>query len=70
MCKNGMRAEPYMDTVYIPGTGSYAKVWKYRPVPANPEGYTEKVNGMAWFKNNLGACIIKGRLLAIPVIEA
>ena len=24
---------------------------------------------IAWFKNNLGSAILKGRILAIPVIE-
>lgn len=26
-------------------------------------------NGRTWFKSNLGNCILKGKLLAIPVIE-
>lgn len=26
-------------------------------------------NAMQWFKNNLATCIIKGKILAIPVIE-
>jgi len=28
-----------------------------------------KSQAIQWFKNNLGACILKGKLLAIPIIE-
>lgn len=28
-----------------------------------------KTQAIQWFKNNLGACILKGKLLAIPIIE-
>lgn len=28
-----------------------------------------RTKAITWFKQNLGACIIKGRLLAIPVID-
>ncbi len=28
-----------------------------------------KSQAIQWFKNNLGGCILKGKLLAIPVIE-
>jgi hypothetical protein len=28
-----------------------------------------RIKAINWFKNNLGSCIIKGRLLAIPIIE-
>ena len=30
---------------------------------------TAKARAVSWFKTNLGSCIIKGRLLAIPIID-
>lgn len=29
-----------------------------------------KTRAVTWFKNNLGSCILKGKILAIPAIEA
>jgi hypothetical protein len=31
--------------------------------------YNIKTTALMWFRNNLGSCILKGKLLAIPVIE-
>lgn len=31
--------------------------------------YTARLNAMQWFKGNLAAAIIKGKLLVIPIIE-
>ena len=45
--------------------------WVYNHVKYKIEwenGY-DKTTSMAWFKNNLGSCILKGKLLAIPVIN-
>ncbi len=33
------------------------------------ERYWSRSTSMQWFKSNLGACIIKGKLLVIPIIE-
>lgn len=33
------------------------------------EGHRVNTCAYAWFRNNLGSCIVKGRLVAIPVIE-
>ena len=31
--------------------------------------WTMRYSSRQWFKNNLGSCIVKGKLLAIPVID-
>jgi len=31
--------------------------------------YDTKLNSLQWFKSNLGSAILKGKILAIPVIE-
>jgi hypothetical protein len=32
--------------------------------------HTMEFRAMSWFRSNLGSCIVKGKLIAIPVIEA
>jgi hypothetical protein len=50
-------------------TGGYH--YKRRKVPLDLYRHRYTINPAAiqWFKSNLGACILKGKLLAIPVIE-
>lgn len=33
------------------------------------DGYCYEYKSLMWFKNNLGSAIIKGKILAIPIIE-
>lgn len=43
--------------------------WKQIPIEYNKNSYKIKSAAMQWFKTNLGNCILKGKLLVIPVIE-
>lgn len=45
--------------------------WRRRKVSLDRDRHRSIINPAAiqWFKSNLGACILKGKLLAIPVIE-
>lgn len=48
-----------------------AWTWKVKEVNAI-EHFTSGyyyATPMQWFKNNLGSCIIKGKILAVPIIE-
>ncbi len=46
-------------------------VWGYHKVRVDLRTHWRgETNAMQWFKTNLGSCIIKGKLLAIPVIES
>lgn len=41
----------------------------YEKEPMTIEHYDTKKKAYQWFKNNLATCIIKGKILAIPIIE-
>jgi hypothetical protein len=47
--------------------------WKFEPITTTPEDFRNEWNintkAKGWFKNNLGGAIIKGKILAIPIIE-
>ncbi len=42
---------------------------KYEKEPMTANHYGTKSKAHQWFRNNLATCIIKGKILAIPVIE-
>ncbi len=56
---------------YFAGTKKGIEVYKYKTLPFAEAIQTAYIrnNSIQWFKNNLGTCIIKGKILAIPVIE-
>lgn len=69
MCRDGywLRYQDYQSYIDTTGTLRYRYVTKERPAEVN--GWTERYTSMPWFRNNLGSCIIKGGILAIPVIQ-
>ncbi len=56
---------------YFASTKKGIEIYKYKTLPFVEAIQTSyiKNNSIQWFKNNLGTCIIKGKILAIPVIE-
>lgn len=68
----------YIDCKFVVKDGTIGMRGFYRnkydwhnkfPIELALQRYDIKSGGLQWFKNNLGACIIKGKLIAIPVIE-
>jgi hypothetical protein len=53
-------------TVRVRGNFSYDSFFCHDVPKTNG---TARNRAIIWFKQNLGSCIIKGRLLAIPIIE-
>lgn len=45
--------------------------WGYRrmQIDVRQDKYRKKWRSLQWFKNNIGACILKGKLIVIPAIE-
>lgn len=46
-------------------------VWRTEEVPWDDERARPQLEfrAMCWFRSNLGSCIVRGRLIAIPVID-
>lgn len=49
--------------------GVWITVYFYFKHDVDKNNYYAKAKALSWFKSNLGSCIIKGKLLAIPIIE-
>lgn len=52
-------------TMWVWDNGKYTHAF----VPLKKDSWSVKTKSIQWFKLNLGSCILKGKLLAIPVIE-
>lgn len=44
-------------------------VWQYVSVTRTSTDWDTYRKAMDWFKKNLGACIVRGKLIVIPIIE-
>ncbi len=69
-----------MSTVYLSVETRWYRVWDYRYNGRQDsqvlskrelmmEDYETRRKAIQWFKSNLATCIIKGKIMAIPVIE-
>lgn len=54
------------DTVRVRGNLSYTSFYCHK---VDKNNQTARSRAVQWFKQNLGACIIKGKLLVVPIID-
>lgn len=68
-CREGQWYKYQTTEPYLDANGNLGRRWVFRERLADVNGSAERFKALPWFRNNIGSCVLKGGLLAIPVIE-